>query len=195
MNSMLKKKSDVQEDKARVGGWIQTWSGKSFFPLDHRHAEIDINDIIHALSNQSRFAGHCTKFYSVAQHSVHVSHMCPDDSALWGLLHDASEAYLCDIPSPLKRCPEFAFYRDAEKRLMNVICDVFGLEHDEPPVVKEADKRMLATEARDLTMTQGRGWDHPGAVPYDLHIVPWEPEYARAKFVSRFHELTLMRKT
>jgi hypothetical protein len=71
---------------------------------------------------------------------------------------------------------------------MNVICDTFGLEHEEPVSVKEADKRMLATEARDLTFTAGRGWTMK-AEPYDWHIQAWSPEYARVKFMSRFHEL------
>jgi hypothetical protein len=175
------------------GAWIATFTGKRFYPLDPRKEDIDINDIVHALSNQSRFAGHCTQFYSVAQHSVLVSLMCDPDDMLWGLLHDASEAYLVDVPSPIKHLPEFQVYRDAEKKLMDVICDTFGIPTQEPTSVKLADKRILATEARDLTMNEGRGW----AVmhePYEFHIHPWAPEYARAKFFSRLHDLTLKRK-
>jgi 5'-deoxynucleotidase YfbR-like HD superfamily hydrolase len=151
--------------------------------------DVDIYDIVHALANQSRFGGHCTHFYSVAQHSVLVSMMCSSEDALWGLLHDASEAYLVDLPSPLKSCPEFAFYREAEANLMGVICDVFGLSREEPASIRVADKRVLATEARDLTMTEGRGWA-TRSEPYEFHIKPWAPEVARAKFISRFHDLT-----
>lgn len=179
----------VEPSKDR-GGWIQTYSGKAFFPFDPRVEDIDINDILHALSNQCRFAGHCTQFYSVAQHCVLVSQMCDPKDALYGLLHDATEAYLVDIPSPLKKSPAFAPYRETEKRLMETICQAFGLESDEPPSVKLADRRMLATEARDLTMTEGRGWATEAA-PFDFHIQPWTPEYARAKFISRLHELTM----
>lgn len=176
----------------RKGGWICTYTGKRFYPLDPRPEDIDINDIIHALSQLCRFAGHCSSFYSVAQHCVLVSLMCPEEDALWGLLHDASEAYLIDVPSPLKKCPEFAFYREAEAKLMAVICDTFKLGRDEPPSVKLADKRILATEARDLTMTEGRGWTTE-AEPYDFHIKPWTPEYARVRYISRLHELMLKR--
>ena len=177
----------------RKGGWIATYTGKRFYPLDPRPEDIDINDIIHALSHMCRFAGHSTRFYSVAQHCVLVSLMCNNEDALWGLLHDASEAYLIDVPSPLKKCPEFDFYRAAERELMGTICDVFGLDRDEPPSVKSADKRILATEARDLTMTEGRGWVTE-AEPYDFHIQPWTPEVARVKYVSRLHELTMLKR-
>lgn len=152
-----------------------------------------MNDILHALSHQCRFAGHCTQFYSVAQHCVLVSQMCDKEDALWGLLHDASEAYLVDVPSPLKRMQLFEGYRQVEKKVMDTICEAFGLGSDEPPSVKLADKRMLATEARDLTMTEGRGWA-TAAAPFDFHIKPWTPEYARAKFISRLHELTMRGK-
>ena len=174
------------------GDWIATYTGKKFYPFDPRSEDIDINDILHALSNQSRFAGHCTKFYSVAQHCVLVSLMCPAEDALWGLLHDATEAYLVDIPSPLKKSPAFVEYVKAEKNLMRVICDVYGLSHEEPESVKVVDKRMLATEARDLTISQGRGWTM-SAEPYDFHIEPWTPEYARVRYLSRLHELTVTR--
>jgi hypothetical protein len=180
----------VSDSDDRKGEWIVTFTGKKFYPLDPRPEDININDIIHALSNQCRFAGHCMQFYGVAQHCVLVSLMCPPEDQLWGLIHDAGEAYLVDVPSPLKKMPEFEGYRSAEKKLMSVICDVFDLPHDEPPAVKVVDKRMLATEARDLTMTEGRGWITE-AEPYDFHIQAWTPEYARAKYISRLHELML----
>lgn len=179
-------------NRERDSGWIITYTGKRFYPLDPIVSDIDINDIAHALSNQARFAGHSTQFYSVAQHSVLVSVVCPEEYALWGLLHDATEAYLVDVPSPLKKCKEFSFYREVEKKLMNVICDSFNLPHDEPPSVKDVDKRMLATEARDLTMSEGRGW-FIESEPFEFHIKPWTPEYARVKFMSRFHDLLLKR--
>lgn len=173
----------------RKGDWIATFTGKKFFPFDPRSEDINITDMAHALSNICRFGGHSSSFYPVAQHLVLVSLMCPDPWQLWGLMHDGPEAYLVDIPSPLKRMPEFKPYRDAEDNLMNVICDTFGLPRGEPPEVKLVDKRMLATEARDLTFTQGRGWSTP-AEPYDFNIIPWTPHHAQVRFMARFHELT-----
>ena len=78
---------------SRNGDWLQTFTGKAFFPLDPRPEEMDIFDIAHALSNLCRYGGHCNKFYSVAEHSVLVSILCRlyygEQVALQGLLHDA----------------------------------------------------------------------------------------------------------
>lgn len=172
----------------RKGDWITTYTGKSFWPLSPSVEDVNINDIAHSLSNLCRFNGHCVNFYSVAQHSVLISTLVPEQDALWGLLHDASESYLCDIPSPLKKLPEFEAYRQAETRVMNVICDAFGLARDEPSSIKIADRRMLVTEARDLTFTEGRGWLMK-VEPYEFHIKAWTPEQSRIKFLARFHEL------
>src|ERR1039457_118422 len=87
-------------------GFIGTFSGLRFWPLDPNPEKILIDDIAHALAHQCRFGGHASRFYSVAEHSVHVSRLCPPEDALWGLLHDASEAYLVDLPRPLKQLPE-----------------------------------------------------------------------------------------
>jgi 5'-deoxynucleotidase YfbR-like HD superfamily hydrolase len=101
--------------------WIQTYSGIKMHPLSPTEEEISIEDIAHALSNLCRFTGHCNKFYSVAQHSVLVSVYSPRDYAMWGLLHDASEAYLNDIARPIKISDEYNTYRKIEENLMKVI--------------------------------------------------------------------------
>jgi len=86
-----------------MNAWIQTISGRKFPLAEPDPNQIDIEDIAHALSMLCRFNGHCTQFYSVAEHSMHVSHEISNDLALAGLLHDAAEAYLGDVPSPLKK--------------------------------------------------------------------------------------------
>lgn len=173
----------------RVGEWQATFTGKRFYPLDPRIEDINIIDIAHALSMQTRFIGHCLEFYSIAQHCVLVSQLCSQEFALWGLLHDSAEAFLNDISSPLKHSPEFEFYRKIEASVMEKICLAFGLPSDEPTDVKRVDKKLLATEVRDLMLTGGRGWKYLEE-PFDLHIKPWTQEYAKTKFLSRFFELT-----
>ncbi|MBF0612521.1 MAG: hypothetical protein HQL55_15470, partial [Magnetococcales bacterium] len=77
--------------------WIQTFTGRQFWPLAPVLEHIHVQDIAHALSLLCRFNGHCQKFYSVAEHSLHVATILPPELAGWGLLHDASEAYLADL--------------------------------------------------------------------------------------------------
>ena len=117
-----------------LDGFIGTFSGLRFWPLDPNPEKILIADIAHALAHQCRFGGHASKFYSVAEHSVHVSQLCLPEDALWGLLHDASEAYLVDLPRPLKLLPEFAPYREAERRLQRAVALRFGLPPDQPEI-------------------------------------------------------------
>ena len=176
----------------RGGGWIQTFTGVAFYPLDARPEEINIRDIAHALSMQCRFTGHCRSFYSIAEHSVRVSMLCDPKDAMWGLLHDASEAYLCDLARPIKRLPELVPYRDAETRLQAAIAIKFGLPTSEPESVQLADKTMLAMEARDLMGPLLPGWDkwdrYLAGVPYRIGRT-WTPGEAEEIFINRFNDL------
>lgn len=171
------------------GAWIQTYTGRKVWPLSLRSEDVCIEDIAHSLSNLCRFTGHVKSFYSVAQHSVLVSFYCDPEDALWGLLHDATEAYLIDLPRPLKRHPDFAFYRSAEDDATKVLAEVFGLPLTMPPSVKLADARLLATEARDLMSPMHPDWRNMEA-PYTRRIIAWSPDAARSAFLTRFRRLT-----
>ena len=170
--------------------WIETFTGRRFYVLDPRVQDVDIHDIAHALSLITRFTGHTREFYSVAEHSVRVSRACAREDALWGLLHDASEAYLSDINSPLKHQPEMALYREAEHRMMNVIAEAFGLDLREPASVKLADRRLLVTEKRDLMPPSPDWLAFAGVEPLPEKIVPWSPKLAELTFMQRFDVLT-----
>jgi hypothetical protein len=175
--------------------FIETRSGVSFWPLDPKVSDIRIEDIAHALSNQCRFSGHTREHYSVAEHCVRVSELleawdCSREIQLWGLLHDASEAYLVDIPAPLKGQPAFAPYLEAERRLMLAICERFDLPLDEPAWVRAADGVLLATEARDLMAFRPEHWSKLTHASLKESIVPWNHEAARSYFLMRFRALT-----
>ncbi|MFH1469645.1 MAG: phosphohydrolase [Pseudomonadota bacterium] len=167
--------------------WIQTWTGKPFRPLQPEPGSIDVRDIAHSLSLLCRFNGHCRCFYSVAEHSVRLSRIVPPEHALWGLLHDAAEAYISDLPRPVKQqIPAFTLFED---NLLELIMAHFGLGWPMPAAVKEADDRMLATEARDLMARPPDVWGHQVA-PLPETIIPQDPPAAEAAFLERFRELT-----
>lgn len=175
--------------------FIETVSGRRFRPLVPEVGEIVIGDIAHALSQQCRFSGHTCVPYSVAEHSVRVAELlqrwgCSRMVQLWGLLHDASEAYLVDIPSPLKNTNAFAAYREAESRLMSAVCVRFGLPVEEPRVVRFADAELLATEARDLMPYLPEHWFGLTGTPLVETIKPWHATSAKREFLALFEELS-----
>lgn len=177
--------------------FIETFTGKRFRPLAPNSADISIQDIAHALSNQCRFQGHVRDFYSVGEHSVRVSWLVEQwghdvTTQLWALLHDASEAYLQDVARPLKVQPLFKPYCEAEEVLMRAIAYVFELPPKQPDAVKKADYILCSTEARDLMPFVPEHWaDYVAAFPpqEDVRITPWVPREARRKFFSRFTDL------
>lgn len=176
---------------ARKGEWMQTHSGRMFYPLDPRPEDVAIADIAHALSLLCRFGGHCKRFYSVAQHSVLVSELLPNHLKLSGLLHDATEAYLVDIPRPLKRC--LPGYTAIESRLAEVIehalqPTAFERLQFSHPAVKQADNIMLVTEARDLLGPQPAPWGMD-VEPDPMPVTPWASDYAEVIFLNRYFEL------
>lgn len=169
----------------RAGDWLQTYTGGKFWPLDPQSSEVDIRDIAHSLSLQCRYAGHCLAFYSVAEHSVHVSNYLCDfgkDVALWGLLHDAAEAYVVDVPRPLKGF--LAGYAQAEKKVMDAICVKFGIGAEMPAVVKDADNRILADEKRQNMADLE--WDYVPGPAIGVKLQLWQPEQAEAEFLRCF---------
>ena len=177
----------------RTGDWMQTYTGRQFWPLDPRADEVDINDIAHSLSNMCRFAGHVRRFYSVAEHCVRVSWLAPVENprlALAALLHDATEAYVVDVPRPLKRF--LSGYKEIEDRVARAVEERFGLDAGslDHPEVKFWDEVLLATEARDLMGGESAGKWHLRAAPLSAHIGPWAPEEARDRFRRRFMALS-----
>ncbi len=167
--------------------WIQTYTGKRFCPDDPTAESFDIRDVAHALSLLCRFNGHCRVFYSVADHAVRVSRRCPPGLALWGLLHDLGEAYVGDMPRPIKTFfPGFVTFED---RVLRAAAGVFGLPWPMPLEVGHADDQLLATELRDL---MGGKPEAAAGLPPPLPevIVPLPAEEAERAFLARYAELT-----
>ncbi|MCW0344936.1 hypothetical protein NB703_003029 [Pantoea ananatis] len=169
--------------------WITTQSGKHFDYTNVTADAICIEDIACALSNICRFTGHVQDFYSVAQHSVHVSYLVEPEFALEALLHDAAEAYCSDINSQLKQLlPDYCLMI---KSVEEAIADKFGLPHAMSTPVKNADLVMLATERRDLDLDDGKRWPMLDGIEADttFMIAPLNPRQARVLFLQRYNDL------
>lgn len=136
-----------------TGNAICTFTGLYVDVSDPTPDQFCIEDIAHALSMQPRFGGHLPIFYSVAQHSMQCALDVPEDFSIEALLHDASEAYLCDIPSPIKKLlPD---YKKIERRIMKVIAEKFGFEYPLHDIVKQADKYFLEKEWSVIKKNKG----------------------------------------
>ena len=172
----------------RKGDFTRIVSGKQFWPLDPRASEVQIVDIARALSMQCRWGGHVDRFFSVAQHCVMVSEHCPT-YPLRGLLHDAAEAYLVDVPSPIKK--HLLGYEAIERRLLQVIGERFGIEDLDhmPAEVHAADARALVTENRDLRINCE--FIDPPATPWLEPIYAMQPYMAERAFLQRAAALGL----
>jgi 5'-deoxynucleotidase YfbR-like HD superfamily hydrolase len=180
------------------GPYIQTLSGRRVNPFDASPEDIDPTDIATALSNLCRFGGHSSAFYSVAQHSAIVADLleragATPDELMAALLHDAAEAYLGDIPHPIKHRSELgAHFKAAEKDLEQVIERRFELP-DAAARIKAIDRALLATERRRFSRV---AWNWPeleGVAALDIEIEPWPPERAAREFLDRYKRIQAAR--
>jgi hypothetical protein len=186
------------EQQGEVMSWLRTVSGGRFDPLNPKVDEVKIGDIAHALSHLCRFAGHTRRFYSVGEHSWRVSAALAQDGydeidQMRGLLHDATEAYMIDVPRPLKIDPMMAGYRSAEAHLEVIIAMKFGFAPGfMTPPVQKYDRILLATEARDL-MGNPTDWgpiiDEVTPRANSLVGGSGDPDFWRQAFLERFEQL------
>ena len=170
-------------------GWMQTLTGKKFYPLNPTLDSIDIIDIAGALSKMCRFGGHCNKFYSISEHCWHLSYKASPPNRLAALMHDASEAYIADIVRPIK--PHLQNYRAIEDGLMEKIAEKFDFDWPLPQEVKHLDLGILSDE-REQNMTcmnvESLVWGNIlPAIGVKLKF--WAPPVAQEMFLERFFEL------
>jgi 5'-deoxynucleotidase YfbR-like HD superfamily hydrolase len=169
--------------------WISTYTGRHFNYAAPNLDSICLLDIAHSLSQINRFCGHTNWPYSVAQHSVGASYIVPQEFALEALMHDAHEAYVNDMMSPLKHIlPD---YKSIEARIEQLVRLKFGLPLKTSPEVKHADLVMLATEKEALLHANSGDWPIlEGVTPSNRIIVPMSHVEAKQQFIHRFHDLT-----
>jgi hypothetical protein len=174
--------------KMGVGPKIMLRSGAWFDFFAPATSDFTIEDIAHGLANICRYSGQCSRFYSVAEHSLLVSRMTRGHE-LEALLHDAAEAFLGDITRPLKQLlPE---YKRIEAEVETAILSRFGIDGPLDPAVKDADLRVLAAEQLQIMPFGTADWAREfGVVPAPVLIDHLPPEVAEHRFLEEFRRLT-----
>lgn len=171
---------------------IVTYYGQTVDLLDPDPETILLEDIAHNLSHIVRFNGATRYPYSVAQHSLYVSHLVGPGDALIGLMHDATEAYLGDVVSPLKELlPE---YRLIEERMWGAICKALSLDPHFTQGVHDGDVMAYLKERTTLIGTPIV--NDPDFEHFKVRLVPevriheyQEPNDVKHEFITRFHVL------
>lgn len=182
----------------RKGDWLGTYTGKRFWPLDPRPDEVDIEDIATALGNLCRYGGHVQRhgrraFYSVAEHCVHMTRAAPLHLKFETLMHDASEAYLIDVPRPAKVA--LAGYKSIEAEIEKCIARKFGLRWPMSPEIKALDERIIVDEKAQIQHPALATLNHLDRVcdgtlqPLGIVLQFWSADQASEIFLRTFNSL------
>lgn len=180
--------------------WMTTYTGKRFDP---ERPAVCIEDIAHALALTCRYGGHCRYPFSVGQHSVLLARYALDHPGTMNpkaaLLHDAAEAYLGDLPAPLKHGTELGkLYREMESALLREICIALDVPTLQLHKVKPYDRRICTDEMLALwpERLHDIGWfehDCAGleAEGLGIRIEPWSWQVAEDRFMRLARKLEL----
>ena len=189
MSQQLNKQGPLLlSDEWRDSGYILTYTGKRYYPDRPEELDVDIMDIAHALSNVCRYNGHLLDHYSVGHHSLIVSELVPREMALEGLMHDACEAYLPDMPSAVKAVlPEFVEYQE---RINAHVFKCLGLNYPFGYEINWVDKVIRQNEMYYLGPEV---WNTPPPTAISYRVEAEIPKITKAKFLARYNELYNLR--
>ena len=163
-----------QKTKKMKNRTIKTISGIYIDVFDPDPDLIFIEDIAHGLSNNCRFGGHVQEFYSVAEHCIWMAERALPEDKLEALLHDASEAYLLDLPKPIKN--SMLEYQEVEYHLMVAISMKFGFAFPLNERVKELDA--LSFEYEKANKRDANNFES------------MSPKQAKKRFLELYEEIT-----
>lgn len=171
---------------------LLTYTGRSFDMARPEATDFAFEDIAHALSLLCRYNGHVKRFYSVAEHCCHVHDLVANaypgnrQLARAALLHDAAEAYLGDVVTPLKYQPSFTGYRAAEERVEAALGKAFGFTLEDLKTVKPFDVALRPDEMHQLTNYPSHAFE---GEPLGVALAGWVPDDAKAQFLARWDAL------
>jgi hypothetical protein len=172
--------------------FIETYTGRAFWPLKPAECAdaFSIIDIAHALSNQCRYSGHVQFFYSTAQHCCLLASWVAEHGGspldcLQILMHDSPEAYLVDIPRPVKQY--MPHYRKWDHAIEAEIRKWMGWENVPRLAIQdEIDTRIVVDERLALMSRSGNDWNCDELEPLGVEIMKWTPEEAEQEFLIRY---------
>jgi len=183
-----------------VSVFIATWKGNQLDLLNPDPELVTIEEIAESLSREGRFHNKTSIHYSVAQHCVEVSQLCKTwEGQIWGLLHDASDAYHRDLATNLKNHPLLqGFWRHMERMWLEMFAEKWSLTLPMPPEVKQADRVMLAVERRMLLpdtpeVTAQFKFNEEGLNVPTRVLMVWSQLEAKLRYVSTFNKLMKLR--
>jgi hypothetical protein len=165
--------------------WMVTKSGKKF-DVAAEFPAFDLTDIAYGLSRECRFAGQTNLFFSVAQHSMCVAQLVEPKFKLEALLHDGTEAYLRDIPTPIKNIlPD---YLRLERELDVKLRKYFELPETMSQEVQDADRAVLEIE-RSLFIPDHPEWPKTRILKLDQvpQFIPLPEKVVRTEFLKRIY--------
>lgn len=169
--------------------YMEVYDGSQFTVGSVEENEYRINTIAHSLSNICRYGGHSKKFYSVAEHSIIMADHVYDTTgdkvlAYEALMHDAAEAYMGDIPRPLKyRLPD---YLDTLAKVEKSIAEKFNFPYPTSKSIKELDARMIKTERKQVMRPSGNKWFHDSLEPLNIRVHFQTPVEAKECFLDAY---------
>ena len=173
--------SQLKQEQDRTGlvvacpTMIETYTGRFVNAVDIKPEDVDFRDVVHSLAYTCRYGGHCRRFYSVAEHSIHCHDLAVEMKlsgvvCLAALLHDAGEAYWHDLARPLKVAAGMEVYNrylDAAQKAVELRAGeiaytrelvVHAAAINGQKTIKDIDNAVLKAEARWLMLTKGKDW-------------------------------------
>jgi hypothetical protein len=180
-------------EKYKDAAFVETYTGRKFYPALPRVEDLTILDIAHALSLKCRYGGHTRTFYSVAEHCVVMAlfarHLGLSARVQYHLLmHEGGEGYLPDVPRPIKH-----FFPDLivmEKNLDATVREWSGLDHELPPELKEFDSRIIRDERMQVLTPSGNKWQTDELVPLGVICQGWTPAVAEVNFLQAYQTIS-----
>lgn len=188
--------SDLYDDPKHA--WMETHSGLQFNYVFLDPQAVSIPDIAHALSHMCRYNGHVKRFYSVAEHCVHLAqfvraHGGESEQQLVALFHDGAEAYLADVVRPAKR--RIPQYMALEGAVDAAVAYAIGHVHPFPNWLKELDTRILVDERAQAMNPSPHAWAVDGMDPLGVRIRMWRPYKAKRMFLREYRRVAGLKPT